>query len=101
MPELRSARMSLVLCFTVRGLFGKHLIIVLSCVLMSVVICSNSTFTFFILALRKFVWHIIHIKSVILQSINSFFVAFGCLLVDNMLFDAVIEKYEKNILKKF
>ena len=64
----------------------------LNWVVMSVFISWMSTFSFLILALRKFLWQIIHIKSVILQSVNSVFVAFGGLLVDNMQCDAVISQ---------
>ena len=93
LPEFRSARRSRVFSLSVRGSFGKHLIVILSWVLRSVLIRLMSTFSCLILDFRKFVWHIIQIKSVILQSINSDFVAFDGLLVDSMQFDAVIFQF--------
>ena len=93
LPELRSASRSRVLSLSVSGSYGKHLIMILNWVFMSVLSMLMSTFSFFILALRKFLWQIIQIKSVILQSIISDLVAFAGLLVDNMQFDAVISQF--------
>ena len=77
LPELRSARRSRVLSLSVRGSFGKHLIMILSWVFRSVLIMLMSTFSFLILDFRILLWHIIQIKSVILPSINFDLVAFG------------------------
>ena len=92
LPEFRRVRMSRVFSLSMRGSFGKHLIVILSWVLRSVLIRLMSTFSCLILDFRKILWHIIQIKSVILQSISSNFVAFAGLLVDNMQFDAVISQ---------
>ena len=66
--------MSRVFRLSVRGSFGKHLIVILSWDLRSVLIWLMSTFSFLILDFRKFLWHIIQIKSVILQCIKEVFI---------------------------